>query len=508
MKDIFQKSTSTVVWLGDEADDSTSAVRLITEMARIAPASSKPAGLLGVWNPDWYQRLPPLYDPAWRAFAKLLQCPWFHRAWIIQETSVTPKVMFRYGNAAIPWDDFFRALQYAVDLGMFIALGGGTTWQALTVLEARSRFQGGRLPTLLNTLIRNRSFQASDPRDKVFGLMSLADPNDVRRLGIRPDYHLSVDTLYKNVTMAFLEKLGLRALSASGVHKSGLAKELPSWVADWSVLDPTMPLNTSDVFAAEKKDNEPAENPPVFNPSSSTTFSPTFNHSQHLLGLDGVLVDEVLSVGELAQARYPMEVSHMYQLHLQAQDALDQLKNWERIAQVGSRGRYITGERRFNAYWQTLCAGRVPLGFASVFNDHRFKYYVVCRSMRHLVRFVVRVLPRSENNSWYNRFFYSLFLCTWRTLGLTPSKIQRLGFPPESRLSNHRRMIRTKKGYIGLAPRYTRVGDHIGVFAGGEMPLVVRKDGAHFLLVGESYVHGIMNGEAWVDDKVSRVWLK
>ena len=55
----------------------------------------------------------------------------------------------------------------------------------------------------------------------------------------------------------------------------------------------------------------------------------------------------------------------------------------------------------------------------------------------------------------------------------------------------------TSKRYLGLFPRGTRRGDEICVFAGGHVPFVVRRKqgGASYQLVGECYVHGIMDGE-------------
>jgi len=48
----------------------------------------------------------------------------------------------------------------------------------------------------------------------------------------------------------------------------------------------------------------------------------------------------------------------------------------------------------------------------------------------------------------------------------------------------------------------TQVGDEIGIFLGAKVPVVLRKvEDNRYLLVGEDYVHGIMNGEAFhVDD--------
>lgn len=65
----------------------------------------------------------------------------------------------------------------------------------------------------------------------------------------------------------------------------------------------------------------------------------------------------------------------------------------------------------------------------------------------------------------------------------------------------------TKRGYFGLVPQRAQVGDHIVVLFGGYTPFVLREgrftlDGSlekqGWQFIGESYVHGMMDGEALV----------
>ena len=56
----------------------------------------------------------------------------------------------------------------------------------------------------------------------------------------------------------------------------------------------------------------------------------------------------------------------------------------------------------------------------------------------------------------------------------------------------------TKQGRIGLVPRGALKGDSIAVFMGADVPFVLRAtDTEEYELIGECYVHGIMNGEAF-----------
>ena len=59
----------------------------------------------------------------------------------------------------------------------------------------------------------------------------------------------------------------------------------------------------------------------------------------------------------------------------------------------------------------------------------------------------------------------------------------------------YRRFFITKKGYLGLGPGPMEVGDSVCVLFGGKTPFILRKEEDHFKLIGESYIHGIMEGE-------------
>ncbi|KAF2656757.1 HET-domain-containing protein [Lophiostoma macrostomum CBS 122681] len=504
MKDIFQSSDRTVVWLGEAAHDSDSGIRLIQELARISQEHGAPS-----WSRALATSIPPLYDPAWNAFAQILQRPWFHRAWIVQEASVSRDLHLLCGEESITWDVLVRAVQYAVDLGVFVAYGGSTTFQALRLFETRSNYQAKKLPLLHDVLLLNRSFEATDPRDKLFGLLSLADQEDVQAMDVHPDYSLDVEQLYEGFTRRLLQKLDLRAFSASCVRETGGTRTLPTWVSDWSISDPAEPLSSVQSSVYGDRSSFASPSAVKFQASGSTVSDPIFNSKENLLGLEGILVDQIETVGTLCRTRYLRHVSHMFQLFVQCRDILQQLRDWEYVAHARSTGRYLTGEKHRDAYWQTLCAGRLPEGVSHAHKDPRFKYYMVIRSLSAFVKLTIRWFPRSHKDTWYNRmFYYIMFQSAWRLLGLSPAKIQRIGFPPESRLSNHRRMVRTQKGYIALAPRFAKPGDWIGVFKGGKWPLIIRKDGDYWVLIGESYVHGIMNGEAWENTSAQLMWFR
>lgn len=67
------------------------------------------------------------------------------------------------------------------------------------------------------------------------------------------------------------------------------------------------------------------------------------------------------------------------------------------------------------------------------------------------------------------------------------------------RAMDGRAFARTTSGYVGIVPFNARPGDTIAVFLGSQVPIILRQHpsrGGVYLVIGECYVHGILNGEA------------
>lgn len=61
----------------------------------------------------------------------------------------------------------------------------------------------------------------------------------------------------------------------------------------------------------------------------------------------------------------------------------------------------------------------------------------------------------------------------------------------------YRRFMTTERGYIGLGHSQSQVGDLICLLQGCSMPTILRPFEGGYTVVGECYVHGIMDGEFW-----------
>jgi hypothetical protein len=66
--------------------------------------------------------------------------------------------------------------------------------------------------------------------------------------------------------------------------------------------------------------------------------------------------------------------------------------------------------------------------------------------------------------------------------------------------SRGKRLFITSRGYLGLGPSHMQVGDELVIIYGVIVPFLLRKGDIHRTLVGEAFVHGIMDGE-FMDDQ-------
>jgi hypothetical protein len=68
----------------------------------------------------------------------------------------------------------------------------------------------------------------------------------------------------------------------------------------------------------------------------------------------------------------------------------------------------------------------------------------------------------------------------------------------------NRRLFISKRGYLGTVPEETQLGDSIHILCAAKTPMILRagkvlindRNLNGFQVVGDAYVHGIMNGEA------------
>ena len=79
------------------------------------------------------------------------------------------------------------------------------------------------------------------------------------------------------------------------------------------------------------------------------------------------------------------------------------------------------------------------------------------------------------------------------------------------RMAIYRRFCLSQEGRIGWVPDAAQPGDIISLMRGSPVPVIIRpsQQGNSYLMIGQCYIHGIMDGEAVArkEDQFQRIEL-
>ena len=156
------------------------------------------------------------------ALSELFNMRYFHRIWVIQEVANAKSAIIHYGDDTLGWsildEERLQILGIYEDVPKWISS-----------IYLRREYTVRELPALLFSTF---STKASDPRDKVFGLLGLI--KDADRFRLTADYSLTVQEVQVGISALFLmHEHDCSILTyAVGANSNSPAK-LPSWVSTW-----------------------------------------------------------------------------------------------------------------------------------------------------------------------------------------------------------------------------------------------------------------------------------
>lgn len=381
----------------------------------------------------------------------------------------------------------------------------------------------------LMSMSRLAGYKCTDPRDYVFGMMGMTEDEISRRVTV--DYEKStLRTLFIHVAKLLLVSYGLKvfrhcflepqagpsqpdvdrrfteeAVRASDIdpsdevhqralrekplmsHQSmpshpdynAISSRIPSWVPLWSNSRSQL-----ESIIRTRNDGKPFEGASLGLPK----VKPLLELCSHdTLLLNGVFVDQVARTYDMPYER-------------------PTLNDWfqELASMVKDSSIYPSEEQKRDAIWRTPCVNviseAVRLGRTATEADGRFIEMLLTHKATETAEIqfskdssavagdltgkahrktrlrLAWSFPKSEMfeelEVCMRDYAFSIFSLDWK-------------------------VYMTHKGYLGLGPISTEPGDNICIIPTAEKPHILRnidESGRH-LLVGETYVHGLMNGE-------------
>ncbi|KAI1802000.1 HET-domain-containing protein [Daldinia bambusicola] len=450
---IYTLARRVVAWLGPGSPASALAFSQLAhlgrqiEHARDGTMFSAP----GCTEDTWYSARTALPWDAetWDAIAETCSRGWFSRLWIVQEIHLgrSATSMLQCGRAEIPWSLFRRAIicLHAKEAGVPARL-----WHRTQEIKFLCEEHRAHMP-FADLLKNHHKRPCLDPRDKVYGLLSLAPPEISRY--IAPDYAASRLEVYASVFLALVKhekRLSLLPYSGqqyssdppsnSNNAKAAKAPEegWPTWLPDWThLLRVTSPHHVG--FCASGMSGSRAK----YVGSGRLEVAALYLASISCVGAKLAISDfadfrragKKLGLDRLRGAAYPYPYPYP------------------------SRGTYR------DAWLETLALGRVE--------DRRYGAgWPSLESLAAMVAAPEGTVSREEkalSDGWK----------IWTTGRINGSYL-----------------FSTQNGYVGMINGEPQQGDEIFVVLGCNMPMLLRPTtSGEYEVIGDCYVHGIMDGE-------------
>lgn len=237
---IYGNAEQVVVWLGVEMDDSKRAQELLHNITH-AEVQLDP-------------------DVDLNSIVALFDRDYWSRLWVVQEILHAKDIVVRCGFSWLPWDDYMQASRLfqseKVSLTKMLTVAQGrrdstrfiTSQHRLSPLQiliyhgpasishiqqARELHADDSFSYFLHVLRLSRTKLASDPKDRVYGILGILPQEIHDRLEV--NYQLSIKQIYIDVVQILLDS-GHMDVICEAIHFPPQISNanLPSWVPDWS----------------------------------------------------------------------------------------------------------------------------------------------------------------------------------------------------------------------------------------------------------------------------------
>ena len=518
MADVYSRAESVCVWLGEASTDSDLALNFISRVVNLDDFDRLVAD----------RRTP----QEWAALSSLMRRAWFSRRWVVQEIALAARATLYCGDAYVDWAEFadavslFEAVEsesYTISksimmsdlfdhipdfLGEIKFLGATRLVDATSNLFRKSK-NGQVLERLLSleALISNLSaFQASRPHDIIYAVLNLAkgmrtsaaastkgnlvetqshvttEPTDqalheqkLKKLATRRfkqvveenrfviDYKKPFFDVCKEFLRFTIKSDGfLDIICRPWVPEDGMPEaERPSWLLTTSKIAWGMrPDGNYSRANADTLVGPPGLGKRNYNASGSFKVTDSWKFGEgpkvRSMYVEGFVIDRI-------KKKKPYAADGII------------LNEW-----LSAGGWTDMSALPPDEFWRTLVADRGP----NSVNPPTF-YPRACKAaLNQSVRgghISTSTLVHNGKSTIVAKFLRRVQEVIWM-----------------------RRLIITENDLLGLAPEMSKKHDLICILYGCSVPVVLREmvdpvtDEEYFTFIGECYVHGIMDGEAFV----------
>lgn len=533
---IFARASAVVTWVGDEDRNSQIAFQVMQRLVPIVDLwkAAPTKGFNYTYNDrTLFQKagVPIVTGEEWGALFSFFERHFFHRCWIVQEISLARGAVLMCGYLFEEWGRLIALSKFLIEStwipqlevvrrppsvtkpGPTLAIPaifndikclcvGLEVDDTLKSKATQSQIQANKAYSFLETLLlKTRHFNATNPRDAVYSMLSMASyvcESKFPELSfVQPNYFLPTQDVFVQITRDILlntKRIGILSIvDRDECHMSGL----PSWVPDYSASSPTSVL-----------DSLPDGDDKLYNSFEDNSRSFHLSISNNVLQLNGFILDTISEIE-------PPSPPHSRE-------------SWVRIC-LNIPKIYINGQDRVEVLWRTVIADQdgqkspapINLGFG-------FRQYLLLKAAKHLYEVAdkmkdlrvegqvlevdhwseydelakdepdkkLRLIPtRKEIAQFTNSCTTAIREGNEAQIRHTEQKAHMFA-AISSAVAGKRKLFRTASNLLGLGPGSMKAGDSVWFFPTSNTPFVLRHtQGSYHELVGEAYLHGYMHGE-------------
>jgi hypothetical protein len=269
-----------------------------------------------------------------------------------------------------------------------------------------------------------------------------------------------------------MERDGTLKLLTACQSYGSTVEDLPSWVPDWNIDARYRPLRTIGRLESEEGMTQ------LFHASGSSPAQMQISDDLEKLTVQGLFIGKISVLGIHLEndgdtTETPESQEQMFSV----------FKTWWPLAKHHTSEISAAGERRIDAFWRTIITDMKSSMWLKATQDEEGAQFRRWMTVHDPSAFEPADLATKAKEEDIIHFLASFQQAT-------PT----------------RRFFITKEGHMGLGPRLVEPGDVVCVLFGSQVPFILREVDDHYLLIGECYCHGIMEGEAMLgleDGKLS-----
>ncbi|KAH6842018.1 HET domain-containing protein [Alternaria alternata] len=504
MSNIYSRAIRTLVWLGPSFDTSSQAWQLLDTIYEIFrsqhPMSTSPEDIpLQIYNESFHLQigLPEWSHIDWNSLRRLFELQWFSRIWVVQEVVLsTQDPILLHGTHIMQWHRMEWAASWLRRKG-YLRLA--SLPKGLLHVDNIGYLRRAKVRWPLSALmsITQNKFRASDQHDKIYGLLGLAaEMHQASKLpeALVPDYSIDVREAYQRAARYFLETEGSLAIltrcnstsqSLSQKRRRYHYEDFPTWLSNWSDFT----VNDGDIrkslsWLDHTSATQPARLgfPKHYSAAGSLALRVHDVEDKSTLCVDGICIDTVNYVTRMSDedtrssdfnASLATTIADVCKAALSLIGRTG-LESWAShfIKVTTAEQQQLTGRK-----WEQC------------FKDGLAYLHQVFSNDQHLQSLMSAIDRASE--PWLRDM----------SQGGEPAVYAALA----GNFCYSRCFLITENGHMGIGPSASEIGDNVAVIPGGGVPYIIRRERDYWLFVGESYVHGVMSGEAIEDYLVGRI---